>query len=304
MIEILFHGRGGQGSVVGAKLLADAAAKAGFMVQAFASYGAERRGGQVESYVRFSEEKILVHAKMYEPDYIIIMDESFTEDSKIANSIKKGTTVLINSSKPSSVFSSLKDCNVITIDASQIASDRGLTLPSGIVVINTTMLGAIVGLIPSIKIDHLIESLREGQVPTLERNIEAARVACDKIRGASGAAVVERVTADIIASAVTQRYPVYREKVSPCEANCPAGEKIERTAYFIQNRQFEAALETIKVENPFPGVCGRVCFHPCETQCNRNQYDEGIATSALERTAFDHADATKARRPGKKTTNW
>jgi NADPH-dependent glutamate synthase beta subunit-like oxidoreductase len=65
----------------------------------------------------------------------------------------------------------------------------------------------------------------------------------------------------------------------------------------IQRNQFEEAFENIKFENPFPGVCGRICHHPCETHCNRNQYDEGIAIKALERAVFEHADREAVKRP-------
>jgi 2-oxoacid:acceptor oxidoreductase gamma subunit (pyruvate/2-ketoisovalerate family) len=300
VIEIELVGSGGQGVVVAAKFLADAAAKAGYYSQSFASYGALRRGGQVESYVRLSQDKILVHSKMYQPDYLILMDESLAKDSKIGTRIKKGTTVLINTSKPFSTFPSLKECNVTTIDAHQIAHDKGLTLPSGMPIINTTILGAIVELIPLVDIDHLIEVIRDGKIPAVDRNIEAAREAYQRVKEALEGTAVEKVTVGEISPVIVERYPVYRVKIPPCEANCPAGEDIERTAYFIQNDRFEEALENIKAETPFPGICGRVCFHPCETHCNRNQYDEGVAINALERAAFDYAEVKAVRKPEKR----
>ena len=292
MIELEFIGSGGQGAVVAAEFLADAAAKAGYYSQSFASYGALRRGGQVESYVRLSQDNILVHSKVYQPDYLILMEEGLAKDSKIGTRIKKGTTVLINTSKPGSTFPSLKHCNITTIDARQIAYEKGLTLPSGMPIINTIILGAIVGLISQVDIDHLIEAIRDGKIPAVDKNIEAAQEAYQRVKEALEGTVVEkRIAAGEISPLIAERYPAYRVKMPPCEANCPAGENIERTAYFIQNGQFEEALENIKAENPFPGICGRVCFHPCETHCNRNQYDEGVATNALERAAFDYAKA-------------
>ncbi len=91
--------------------------------------------------------------------------------------------------------------------------------------------------------------------------------------------------------------PKNQPRTSPCEANCPAGHAIQKTIYFIQNNQFEEALENVRAKNPFPGVCGRACFHPCETPCNRHFYDEGISVRSLERAAFDLADRKKVRRP-------
>lgn len=87
--------------------------------------------------------------------------------------------------------------------------------------------------------------------------------------------------------------------ISRCELSCPAGENIRWTTYFIEKGRFDEALESIMMENPFPGVCGRVCFHPCEEKCARIPLDEGIATNALERAAFDYAahPSTPAKRP-------
>jgi len=74
---------------------------------------------------------------------------------------------------------------------------------------------------------------------------------------------------------------------APCEEACPAGNPIARFSYLAGDGQYKAALETILKENPFPGVCSRVCFHPCESVCNRNQYDEAVSVNALERHVFD-----------------
>ena len=91
--------------------------------------------------------------------------------------------------------------------------------------------------------------------------------------------------------------PEDQPRTSPCEASCPADHAIQRTIYLIQNSRFEEALENIRAKNPFPGVCGRACFHPCETPCNRQFYDQGIAVRALERAAFDFADKRKVKKP-------
>ncbi len=74
---------------------------------------------------------------------------------------------------------------------------------------------------------------------------------------------------------------------APCEETCPAGNPIATFIYLAGEGKFGEALETILKENPFPGVCGRVCFHPCESVCNRNQYDEPVSVNALERYVFD-----------------
>jgi len=90
--------------------------------------------------------------------------------------------------------------------------------------------------------------------------------------------------------------------ISKCELACPAGEPIRWTTYYIDKGRFSDALESIKTENPFPGVCGRVCFHPCEEKCARIPLDQGIGTNALERAAFDFADAGAVKPPEKRRT--
>ncbi len=87
--------------------------------------------------------------------------------------------------------------------------------------------------------------------------------------------------------------------IAKCEEGCPAGEAIRWTTYHISRGEFDKALESIKTENPFPGICGRVCFHPCEDNCARIPLDEGIATNALERAAYDYGTAD-AKQPEKR----
>ena len=75
--------------------------------------------------------------------------------------------------------------------------------------------------------------------------------------------------------------------VAPCQEACPAGINIPQFLYLTQEKMYDEALFTILRENPFPGVCGRVCFHPCETSCNRAQYDESVSIHAMERFVSD-----------------
>jgi NADPH-dependent glutamate synthase beta subunit-like oxidoreductase len=83
--------------------------------------------------------------------------------------------------------------------------------------------------------------------------------------------------------------PIYREKTAPCSTACPAAEDVARIEMFFGQQQYEDALETILSENPFPAVCGRVCFHPCERVCNRTGLDEPVAIHAMERYIGDTA---------------
>ena len=92
----------------------------------------------------------------------------------------------------------------------------------------------------------------------------------------------------------------YQPRTSPCEANCPAGNPIQKVHALIKENRTEEALEYLRSRNPFPGITGRVCAHPCEQSCNRNKYDEGLSIRALERFAADHADLTRIMRPQKR----
>jgi NADPH-dependent glutamate synthase beta subunit-like oxidoreductase len=74
---------------------------------------------------------------------------------------------------------------------------------------------------------------------------------------------------------------------APCQEVCPAGNPISQFLYLASVGRYEEALEDLLKENPFPGVCGRVCFHPCEKDCNRIQYDEAVSINAMERNVFD-----------------
>ncbi len=81
--------------------------------------------------------------------------------------------------------------------------------------------------------------------------------------------------------------PVYRNKTSPCEVGCPAGEKIPVYFDLVRQRKYEEAWHKILEDNPLPGVTGRVCYHPCEGQCNRGEYDEPVAVHSIERFVAD-----------------
>jgi 2-oxoacid:acceptor oxidoreductase delta subunit (pyruvate/2-ketoisovalerate family) len=98
----------------------------------------------------------------------------------------------------------------------------------------------------------------------------------------------------------TWRYlrPRYVVRTPPCNEACPAGNDVEGFMFLTRERKFREAWELIKEENPFPGVCGRVCFHPCESSCNRREYDEALAIHEVERfLAESQRDAKREPRP-------
>jgi formate dehydrogenase (NADP+) beta subunit len=89
----------------------------------------------------------------------------------------------------------------------------------------------------------------------------------------------------------------YQTRTSPCEAACPAGNPIQKVQGLVKESQYERALEFLRARNPFPGTTGRICTHPCETECNRRTYDEAISIRGLERSVADYADMTRVRKP-------
>jgi NADPH-dependent glutamate synthase beta subunit-like oxidoreductase/NAD-dependent dihydropyrimidine dehydrogenase PreA subunit len=102
---------------------------------------------------------------------------------------------------------------------------------------------------------------------------------------------------ELVRPVIYAYYMDYQPRTSPCETYCPAGNPIQKVNALLNEKRFEEALEYIRAKNPFPGICGRVCPHPCERECNRNKYDEGISIRALERAAFDYSDMARFRRP-------
>src|SRR3954470_17911625 len=83
--------------------------------------------------------------------------------------------------------------------------------------------------------------------------------------------------------------PVYIERTPPCANACPAGEAVQRWLYQAEDGGYEQAWRQIMEDNPFPAIIGRVCYHPCETACNRGQLDEAVGINSVERFLGDLA---------------
>jgi len=143
LVEIIFHGRGGQGSVTAANLLVAAALKDGNKgVQAFPFFGAERRGAPVRAFARISGDEIHLRSEIYNPDIVIVLDESIMDIVDVLKGLKKDGTILINTRKNPKEFDFSKKFNVATVDATGIALKHEI-LVGGIPVVNTPILGAI-----------------------------------------------------------------------------------------------------------------------------------------------------------------
>ncbi|MBW1943494.1 MAG: 2-oxoacid:acceptor oxidoreductase family protein [Deltaproteobacteria bacterium] len=218
MIEVMFQGEGGHGSVVAAKLLAQAAARSGFHAQSFASYGALRRGGKVEGYVRISEEKLLLHCKMYIADYLVIMDESLFDETATAGAIKNNGKILVNTSKAKVDFPALADFDVTTVDAYRIAREQGLVIPGGMPVINTTLLGALTAMLDIIPVEDLIEVIKTN-TPKSDQNAACAEEGYQHAIAASESkrSMTPPTIDGAAGSADMKRFPVYdTERMKRC----------------------------------------------------------------------------------------
>ncbi len=218
MLEIRFHGSGGHGAVVASKFLAEAAARSGFQAQSFASYGALRRGGKVESYVRISDEPVPLRCKMYTPDYLVLMDESFVNDENALDGLKENGKILINTTKTDETYPSLQAYQVFTVDAYGIANEKGLVIPGGLPVINTTLLGALAGVLKEVSLEHLVQVIKQG-TPNPDKNAECAmegykRVASSMAGDARTGQAVETAAPKGVPAG---RFPAYnQEKMTRC----------------------------------------------------------------------------------------
>lgn len=123
-VEIRWHGRGGQGAKTAALLLADVAFKTGKYVQGFPEYGPERMGAPITAYNRISDQPITVHSNIYEPDYVVVVDESLLESIDVTKGLKPTGAVIINSERSKEELRELLhgyQGEVYTVNAKQIS---------------------------------------------------------------------------------------------------------------------------------------------------------------------------------------
>lgn len=160
MIEIRWHGRGGQGAKTASLLLADAAFNSGKYVQGFPEYGPERMGAPITAYNRIGSERCLIHSNIYEPDFVVVMDESLISAVNVTEGLKKEGAIVINTGKtPQEIREMLGGYQgrVCCIDADRISQDE-----LGRVVPNTPMLTAIVKISKVIEEESFTRDMEES----------------------------------------------------------------------------------------------------------------------------------------------
>ena len=142
LIEIRWHGRGGQGAKTASLLLADAAFNTGKYIQGFPEYGPERMGAPITAYNRISDKPITIHSNIYEPDYVVVVDDTLLESVEVTAGLKEDGAIIINTTKNYDYLKNVLNGyngKVYTIDAREISMEAlGKYFP------NTPMLAAVV----------------------------------------------------------------------------------------------------------------------------------------------------------------
>ncbi|RLF53630.1 MAG: pyruvate ferredoxin oxidoreductase [Thermoplasmata archaeon] len=182
MEEIRFHGRGGQGAVIGSEVLAHAFFIEGAYVQAFPAFGVERRGAPVLAFCRVDRMPIHLRSQIYEPDHVIVLDSSLLESVDVTKGLKAGGTVLINGKKElEHYFAAVgEEYRVSAVDAGSIAVEHHLG-SSANPIVNTAILGAFSRVTGLVGIDAVAQAIEEYVPVKKEENMLAARDAYEKV---------------------------------------------------------------------------------------------------------------------------
>lgn len=309
MIEVRIHGRGGQGGVTLAKILAAAQHLEGKSVQAFGIYAAERSGAPLQAFLRYDDKPISNPNQIYEPDHIIVLDPTLLSPA-ITSGLKPGGFVLLNCSEPPASYAVQEQFSafrIATVNATSIALKYGLgtrTVP----IVNSALAGAAARLM-GIDLQHVLMGLKE--LGFHSGNLQAAGDAFGhlsisdhvpdrgEVKSASPSlarkpGIIDGNTGSPPAIHTGQwasQQPARENRTPPCNFICPAGNDVQGFLAALNNNQINEALEILLRSSPLPAVCGRVCPGFCMLQCNRAELDGPVNVRALERYAGDHGEA-------------
>jgi len=314
MIEIRIHGRGGQGGVTLAKLIATSRFLRGKFVQAFGLYAAERSGAPIQAFCRYADEPITSRNLIYEPDHIVALDPTLVGPAIVAG-LRAGGWILLNSAEAPETFAEqFPRSRIATVNATVIARDYRLGTRS-VPIVNTALAGAVARILEFpleemlAALDHLgfggvnrtaasraHEEVRLDTAP-LEAGDYAERVA-PKAEGRGPSLL--RGAGSTPPTLKTGRWaterPHRQQMVPPCNHVCPAGNNVQGFLKALADDQTDAALEILLRTTPFPSICGRACPAPCMQSCNRNELDTAVNVRQLERYAGDHGRAAVERK--------
>lgn len=179
MLEIRWHGRGGQGAVTSVEMLALTAIGEGKYAQGFPSFGPERRGAPVAAFNRIDDKQIKVRSAVYKPDVVVVLDSSLVGLVNVTEGLKPDGTLIVNT--PKSPEELKKELNfkgrVATVDASKIAWEE-----LGVPITNTTMLGALIKVLDSVKLDSVKEPMEHRFGRIAQKNIAALKRAYEEVK--------------------------------------------------------------------------------------------------------------------------
>ncbi len=188
LVEIRWHGRGGQGAKTASLLLAEAAFNTGMYIQGFPEYGPERMGAPITAYNRISTVPLCVHSNIYEPDYVVVVDESLLKTVDCTSGLKEEGAIVVNTKKtPDEVRSELKGYKgkVFTIDARTISEETlGAYFP------NTPMLAAIVKVSKVMGEEEFVKDMEgsfkhkfASKPQVIDKNMEALKRSLQEVKG-------------------------------------------------------------------------------------------------------------------------
>lgn len=310
MIEIRIHGRGGQGGVTLAKLIATSRFLVGKSVQAFGLYAAERSGAPIQAFCRYAEQPITSRNLIYEPDHIIVLDPTLVGPAIVAG-LRAGGWILLNSAEePEALAEQFPRSRIATVNATAIARDNKLGTRS-VPIVNTALAGAVARIMEFpleemlAALDHLgfggvnvtsasraFDEVRLDTSP-LETGVFEGRVA-PKSEGRGPSLL--RGAGSALPALKTGRWateqPHRQQMVPPCNHICPAGNNVQGFLKALSDDDADRALEILLRSNPFPSICGRACPAPCMESCNRIELDGAVNVRQLERYAGDHGQVS------------
>lgn len=178
MLEIRWHGRGGQGAVTSVEMLALTAIGEGKYAQGFPSFGPERRGAPVAAFNRIDDKQIKVRSAVYKPDVVVVLDSSLVGLVNVTEGLKPDGTLIVNT--PKSPEELKKELNfkgkVATVDASKIAWEE-----LGVPITNTTMLGALIKVLDIVKLDSVKEPMEHRFGRIAQKNLAALQKAYEDV---------------------------------------------------------------------------------------------------------------------------
>jgi 2-oxoacid:acceptor oxidoreductase gamma subunit (pyruvate/2-ketoisovalerate family) len=307
-LEIRVHGRGGQGGVTCAKLIASIYSELGLFVQTFGDYGMERAGAPVRAFTRVDTAPITNRNKVYRPHHLLVLDPALMGDD-VLEGVVPNALLLLNAPQEIEAFDGrYTSFWFASVDATAIARKHGIGT-SAVVITNTTIAAAYARALGLPW--EVVERAYAAQ--GLGGDLGAAKEAYQSVslrepagdgsdltnRRPTGPRASPRVievtehTRDIPTPLKTGSWrtqmPRYQAHVAPCNASCPAGNDIVGFVQALKTQGVEAAAEVLLRTQPLPSICGRVCPAPCMKACNRGTYDGTVNVRGLERWVGDHA---------------